>query len=85
MIATALYYILLRNINWSFGRKFSIGIIAIYIMYYLLYYNVFAGQIYSTTFYWVIGIDIFLLGVLLMKYKNMKWKDFFGTALKKTL
>jgi uncharacterized membrane protein len=85
MIASGIYYLLLRNMDWSFGRKFSIGILLVYVMYYMLYYNVFANQIYSTTYLWLIVIDIFVLGVLLMKYKNLKWSDFMGTAAKKIL
>lgn len=83
MFASLFYYLFLRNIDWSFGKKISTGLIFTYIAYYSLYYSVFHQQIFSKTFAWLIGIDIFILAIFLVKYKNMKWDNFVGRAIGK--
>ena len=83
MFASLLYYFFLKNRNWTFGRKFSCGIFFVYATYYILYYSMFYQQIYSKMFYWVTGIDIFILAIFLVKYKNMKWDTFVGRAIGK--
>lgn len=85
MIATSLYYIWLKNSEMSFGRKIAIGLLFVYVMYYLMYYLGFKDQVYANWFIAVTVIDIFLLGVLLVKYKNMKWDSFIFKAVTKTI
>jgi len=85
MFATLLYYLWLRNADISFGRKIAIGMLCLYVMYYLMYYVVFRDRIFANWFILVIAVDIFLLGVLLVKYKNMKWDSFIFSAVTKTI
>lgn len=81
MFASLLYYLFLKNRDWSFGRKFALGIIFVYITYYATYYGMFQNQVYSKTFSWLVVIDLFILAVFLMKYKNMKWNTFIDRGL----
>ena len=85
MITSLLYYFFLKNTDWTFGRKFSIGILFVYVLYYLLYYNLFENQIYSVWFLWGVALDVFILGILLVKYKNMKFHTFVEKAVYKTI
>ena len=85
MLASAIYFLILKDRDWSFGKKFALGILAVYVLYYLLYYLIMENTIFQDTFYWVVGGDIFLLGVLLMKYKNMKFGSFVNKAVARTL
>lgn len=85
MIASALYYLVLKDRNWYFGRKFSLGILTVSVAYYILYYTCIKDTIYQNWFYWIIGLDIFILGVLFMKYKDLKFGSFVNRAVNTTL
>ena len=85
MLASAIYYLFLKDRDWTFGRKFALGILSVYILYYILYYTIMESTIYQNLFYWVVAADIFVLGVLLMKYKNMKFGSFVNKAVARTL
>jgi len=85
MIATSLYYLWLKNSEMSFGRKIAIGMLITYVMYYLMYYAIFKNRVFANWYIAVIAIDIFLLGVLLVKYKNMKWDSFIFQAVTKAI
>ena len=85
MIASAIYYLIIKDRDWYFGRKFSLGILSVFAVYYILYYGVIKNTIYENWLYWVIGLDIFVLGVLLMKYKHLKFGSFIDRAVSTTL
>jgi hypothetical protein len=85
MIASLIYYTILKNLEISFGRKISFGLLGCYIGYYLLFVWIFENKIYGNWFYWILGLDTFVLAVLLVKYKNLNWKTFISKATNNVL
>lgn len=85
MLASTLYYTVLKDRDWYFGRKFSLGILMVYIAYYFLYYVVIRDTLFTNWFIWIIGLDIFVLGVLFMKYKDLKFGSFVSRAVENAL
>lgn len=85
MLTSLIYYLVLKNLDWTFGRKVSIGMLLVFVLYYTLYYGFIENTIYQPWMLWIIILDVFGLGVMLMKYKNMKFKTFANNALQKTI
>ena len=71
-----LYWSWLKDSDAWFGKKIAAGVLLTYILYYALYHLVFSDTVYSNIFIWIVAIDVFILAVLLMKYKGLKWRTF---------
>lgn len=75
MFASCIYYFYLRNLDLPIARKIARGLLIMYVMYYVVFANFFAGYVYQNTFWWILCVDIFALGVLVMKFKSIKFRD----------
>jgi len=84
MIASSIYYLFLRNADLSFGRKISVGLLVTFVLYYSMYYGLFEGTVFANWFLWILAADIFVLGVLLVKYKQLNWGSFMFKAVNVT-
>lgn len=77
MIFSLLYYVLFKDSEISIGYKFARELLLGFTLYYVLYAQLDKNESMELI-WWVIALDIFLLAVLIRKYKNKKLMKLFN-------
>lgn len=76
MLTSLVYYLYLKNSDLEIKYKIAKGFIISFILYYWSYHLIF-----RVLTYWVIAIDIFILGILVIKYKKKRLSHFLGNFI----